>query len=73
MACSDLIYWAQSNMPDLCPVAKLIELGIFTSEQAAYNARKEGYGPSYIKIGRRILYPKTDLLNYLQGHYYECS
>jgi hypothetical protein len=43
----------------------LVTLGIYPSLDAAYLVRKRGGGPDFVKMKRKILYPKGSLVEYL--------
>lgn len=38
------------------------------SEARLSEWRTQGIGPTYVKIGRRVMYPKEALLDYLRDH-----
>ena len=44
--------------PDLLNVDDIISIGLFSHKNEAYRARKNGCSPSYLKMARKILYPK---------------
>lgn len=43
---------------DLLNVDDIISIGLFSHKNEAYRARKNGCSPSYLKMSRKILYPK---------------
>lgn len=43
----------------------LVRLGVFSSDDEAYEARKRGRSPDYYKIGRRVLYSKDQIEAFL--------
>jgi hypothetical protein len=54
------------DMPDLLTTNDLIHIGFYTSENAAYFARRRGISsPPYIKVGKRVFYPKDQFLHFL--------
>lgn len=65
------IEWLKMKLPDLCTVGDLIEYGIFSSDQVAYNARIAGDGPPYYRMRRRIFYPKIEVIKYMQRNFHE--
>jgi hypothetical protein len=44
----------------------LVKLGIFKSLDRAYVARKNGNTPKYIKLKRQFIYPKYEVISFLQ-------
>ncbi len=53
---------------DLLTTKHLVELGLFSSLDAAYIARQKGQSPDFIQVKRRVLYPKAAVLAFLQRH-----
>ena len=45
-------------LPELLDTDDLIAIGLYDHKSSAYRARKNGNSPSYIKMPRKILYPK---------------
>lgn len=43
----------------------LVGLGLWSSENAAYEARKRGQSPHYCKMGRRVIYPKQSVIDFI--------
>jgi len=50
---------------DFLTTKDLIGLGLFRSHNAAYFARLRGNSPSYIFIGKKILFPKKMVLEFI--------
>lgn len=46
----------------------LVTLGLYKSRNSIYFARSKGIGPDFIKLGRRILYPKNSVLAFVKLH-----
>lgn len=46
----------------------LVTLGLYKSRNSIYFARSKGIGPDFIKLGRRILYPKNSVLVFVKLH-----
>jgi hypothetical protein len=59
------------DFPELLSCDDLVELGIFTHANAAYHARYNGSGPSFIKLKGRIVYPKECVKQYLLSGFKE--
>lgn len=56
------------TLPQLCRVKDLIKVGIYRSPQAAYEARRMGVGPSFIRIPKTgILYPRDEVIRFLKS------
>lgn len=70
-ACENYINEVKINLPDKCSVEDLIEQGIFKSPQAAAHARRVGDTPDYFKLGRRIMYPKDGVIEWLNEKKHE--
>lgn len=54
-----------SKYPDFLSRADLVSAGIFPSHGAAYACQKAGKGPPYIKLGRKVIYPKKEIERWL--------
>ena len=55
------------SFPEFLTTYHLVQLGIFKSSDAAYLARRRGYSPKFLKIGRKIFYPKTTVIEFLES------
>jgi hypothetical protein len=55
-----------SNLPEFLSSQDLVSLGLFSSVDAAYVARARGHSPEFLKIGKRVLYPKASLLQFIE-------
>ncbi len=53
------------ELPDLCRTADLVRMGLYPTEDAAYLARTRGLSPDYIKVGRKVLFPKQCVIEFL--------
>lgn len=51
--------------------AELVELGIYSSNDAAYQGRRKGIAPPYVRIGRMIKYPTMAVSIYLKDRLIE--
>lgn len=56
------------SYPDLLTTKHLIELGLFSSLDAAYIARQKCKSPDFIQVRRRVLYPKAAVQEFIQRH-----
>lgn len=54
------------GMPDLLATQDLVSLGLYPSTDAAYLARIRGKSPDFLKIGRKVLYPKASVMDFLK-------
>lgn len=54
------------RLKDLSNADDLVKLGIFRSRQAALEYRKRGIGPSFFRLGKRILYPKAAIIEWFK-------
>lgn len=64
-ACIQYIEKLRKELPELCDVAKMIEYGIVSSDQSAYNMRAKKRGPPYFKLNGRYFYPKQGIIEYV--------
>jgi len=53
-------------MPDLLSPIDLVKIGLFGSRNAACMARVNGKSPDWIKVGGRIRYPKTSVIDFIK-------
>ena len=52
---------------ELLTTTDLVKIGIYSSDKAAYNARKRKISsPPFILVGKRVLYPRDDLKAFLE-------
>ena len=57
-------------LPDLLSPTDLVKYGIYKSNQAAYEARRKGDCPGFLRIARRgIVYPKESVIKFLSEKY----
>lgn len=64
---SNLISTKLEALPEFLTTKDLMSLGLFRDLDAACIARKEGYSPDYIKVGRKILFPKSRVIEFLES------
>lgn len=55
------------NYPEFLMSHHLVELGLYGNLGAVRSARWRGSGPDYIKLQKKILYPKKNLIKFLQS------
>ena len=55
------------NLPEFLVSKHLVELGIYPTLDAVYQARLRGASPNYIKLSRKILYPKISVVEFLEN------
>lgn len=53
------------RLPDFLSSEDLVKLGLYKSIDATYQARLKRCGPEYIKLRKKILYPKLGIINFL--------
>jgi len=70
-ACDEFISMIERMLPEHCSVKDLVKEGIFLSPQCEFHARKVGHTPSYFKLGRRIMYPRNAVIEWLKEQKYE--
>jgi len=59
------------RLKELNGVTFLVQLGIFPSRQMAELYRRRGIGPSYFRLGTRILYPKAAIIQWFKDGTHE--
>jgi hypothetical protein len=60
--------WAEEMLkdyPEFLQSTDLVKLGIYRRTDAAFLARRDKLGPPFMKMKRKILYPKKELIKYL--------
>ncbi len=63
-----LIAKLRRKLPELCSVKDLLEIGVYRSEQAAYEARKNGKCPEFFHLPYRgIVYPRDGIIEFLKS------
>ena len=55
--------------PELLDINDLINLGIYAHKNGAYRARKNGTSPNYVKMVRKILYPKESVRAFILARF----
>lgn len=55
----------RKELPEVCSVHDLVKFGFFTSEQQAYNSRKNGNGPECFRVNGRYRYLRDSVIEYL--------
>jgi len=56
------------SLPELLSPKDLVNLGLYRSLDGAYIARLKGVAPDYIKVRKKIYYPKKKVLEFLENH-----
>lgn len=54
------------DYPEFLTSEHLVKLGLYASIDAAYQARRIGVGPRFIKMKHLVLYPKGELVKFLE-------
>lgn len=67
-SCEKFIQDLEKRLPDLCRPEHLVKMGIFKYRQSADLARREGKGPDFFKIGRKIFYPRDGIVKWLKDN-----
>lgn len=65
-ACDEFIQNLQNWLPDAVSSKTLVSIGLFNSAQAVRNSRLSGDTPPYFRIGKRIMYPKKGVIEWLE-------
>lgn len=64
----NLISSKLDRLPEFLSTKHLVELGLYNSIDAAYQARLHGKSPAFLKMNRKILYPKEYVIEFLKTH-----
>ena len=67
-ACDDFILKMEKTLPDIVETHELVKVGVYTSLQSAYHARRTKNCPDYFCMGRRVFYPKSGIIEWLRMH-----
>lgn len=54
------------KMPEFLSSHDLVGLGLFPSTDSVYFARRRGNSPDFIKMGRKVIYPKASVVKFLE-------
>lgn len=55
-----------SNISNFLSSRDLVSLGLYPSTDAVYLARVRGNSPDFIKLGRKVLYPRESVMRFVQ-------
>ena len=55
------------SLPEFLCANDLVNLGLYPTKKALYFSRLRGNTPNFVKIGKRILYPKTFVMKFLEN------
>lgn len=53
-------------LPEFLNSQHLVELGLYSSVDAAYLARVRGHSPHFLKLKRKVLYPKSSVIEFIE-------
>ncbi len=56
------------SLPTFLSPKNLVEIGLYRSIDAACFARLKGISPDYIKLNRRFLYRKSDIIKFIEKY-----
>ena len=54
------------SFPSFLSPADLVFLGLYANRDQLYKARANATGPEFIKLGRKILYPKSSVIQFIE-------
>jgi len=60
------IHSSLEKLPEFLSSEDLVKLGIYSSIDAAYQARAAGHSPSFIKLNHKIIYPRKAVIEFLE-------
>jgi hypothetical protein len=55
-----------NDLPQFLSSRHLVDLGLYPSLDAVYLARVRGHSPDFIKLKRKVLYPKDSVLKFIE-------
>lgn len=58
--------------PEFMTTQDLVELGLWPAQDSVYQARRKGLSPDYIRIGKKVFYPKNAVRKFLQKSFVKC-
>lgn len=64
---SQNLHDAFNDLPPFLSSRHLVELGLFPSLDAVYLARIRGHSPDFIKLKRKVLYPRDCVLQFIEA------
>lgn len=64
--CDEFIEKIERTLPEFSLTRDLVKLGLYSSVQCAYYARKTQNAPAYFEVGKKIFYPKTAIIQWLK-------
>lgn len=56
----------ERNLPMFATTNDLIDMGLFTDHSVAAKIRHSKTGPEWIRLGRKILYPKDSVIRFVR-------
>jgi len=74
MNCNEeYLKYLSQTMPEKCSPRDLVKFGIYNNPQCACIARKRGDTPDYFKVGKRIIYMRDAVIQWLKTRSYEIN
>ena len=66
----DLIISRIEKLPqEFLTPKEIVDLGLYTSLDSLYSARYYGVSPDYIKVNRKIIYPKVAVIEFIKQNF----
>lgn len=67
-AIEDFIKIIEKTLPEMITARNLVEIGLYNSPQAAYQARIKDCGPPYVIMPKhRVIYPRCGVIEFMRG------
>lgn len=63
---SQTLHNTLNDLPQFLSSRHLVALGLYPSLDAVYLARVRGHSPDFIKLKRKVLYPKSSVLEFIE-------
>jgi len=66
---AEIINTQLNALPAFLTSQDLVDLGLYATADCVYIARRRGNGPDFVRLGRKVLYPKSCIINFLQKRF----
>src|SRR5690349_14397525 len=60
------VFMTLPNTSNFLSSRDLVSLGLYPSTDSVYLARVRGNSPDFIKLGRKVLYPRESVMRFIQ-------
>jgi len=56
------------SLPEFLSPNDLVNLGLYSTSKAVYFSRTRGSGPDFVQMGRRVVYPKESVIEFITSN-----